>query len=261
MLRDLQGMRRSSSRSGHWAGDAVVGSTPEGTTNSGPTSGGTTNSGATSGGTTNSGPTSGGTTNSGPTSGGTTNGVAVSAMFVPVPWAVPLSRRFVRRHVDDPGLADVAALLVSELATNAVEHAGTPFEVVVATSSGRVRVEVADGGSLGAHVSSDPRRRGAGPSTAPGAGIRPCSTWPSPLSGPRCAGHGSEREHTDPGRPASGRFITPACRPRPVDSDRGRGLDIVGRLATRWGVDRRSVNGTIVWFELEAPQRASAHEA
>ena len=47
----------------------------------------------------------------------------------------------------EPGVGETAALLVSELATNAVVHASSDFAVTVVypTSSGRVRVEVVDG--------------------------------------------------------------------------------------------------------------------
>ena len=58
-----------------------------------------------------------------------------------------------RRYVDDvlaewelAGLSPVATLLVSELATNAVLHAGTGFEVRLCPTAGHgVRVELEDG--------------------------------------------------------------------------------------------------------------------
>ena len=54
------------------------------------------------------------------------------------------------RQVDDGVLADIR-LLVSELVTNAIRHAGAPAEGVVALDvtidGGRVRVEVADPGA------------------------------------------------------------------------------------------------------------------
>jgi anti-sigma regulatory factor (Ser/Thr protein kinase) len=53
-------------------------------------------------------------------------------------------RRVLREHGADE-LEETAELAVSELATNAVLHARTPFTVAVRrTPSGRVRVEVAD---------------------------------------------------------------------------------------------------------------------
>jgi anti-sigma regulatory factor (Ser/Thr protein kinase) len=62
--------------------------------------------------------------------------------------SVPQARTFVADFLTDvdPEVAEVAALLVSELATNALLHAGTEFEVTVdyPTRAGRVRIEVAD---------------------------------------------------------------------------------------------------------------------
>lgn len=67
-----------------------------------------------------------------------------TARFPALPAAIPQARRFVRRHVDDAALVERALLLVSELATNALEHAGSAFEVTVVTGTDRVRVEVVD---------------------------------------------------------------------------------------------------------------------
>ena len=44
----------------------------------------------------------------------------------------------------DPEVQDELIVVLSELASNAVSHARTPFEVVVATN-GHVRIEVEDG--------------------------------------------------------------------------------------------------------------------
>ena len=57
-------------------------------------------------------------------------------MFAGDPDAVRDARWFVadvlaEAHLDGGSVADLAALAVSELATNAVEHARSPFEVVV----------------------------------------------------------------------------------------------------------------------------------
>ena len=55
------------------------------------------------------------------------------------------ARSFVRRALDDSGVsADLAVLLISELATNAVLHARTDFVVSVRIEDRRVRVEVQD---------------------------------------------------------------------------------------------------------------------
>jgi PAS domain S-box-containing protein len=66
----------------------------------------------------------------------------------PRPESVGEARRFVRSVVDEAGaraMADTAVLVVSEVVTNAVLHAGTPVDVAVRAGRGRVRVEVADG--------------------------------------------------------------------------------------------------------------------
>ena len=45
--------------------------------------------------------------------------------------------------VDD--VADTAVLLVSELASNAIQHARTEFEVCIAANASSIRVDVEDG--------------------------------------------------------------------------------------------------------------------
>lgn len=60
--------------------------------------------------------------------------------------SVAEARRFVADVLSVWGLADGDAVLaVSELATNAVRHAGTEFAVRVIREVGQVRVEVANG--------------------------------------------------------------------------------------------------------------------
>ncbi|MEJ7584920.1 MAG: ATP-binding protein [Acidimicrobiales bacterium] len=57
------------------------------------------------------------------------------------------ARRFVAETLRALGLAyvtEVACLLTSELVTNAVIHAGSPVDLVVAVDDGRVRIEVHD---------------------------------------------------------------------------------------------------------------------
>ena len=61
--------------------------------------------------------------------------------------AVREARGFLRRATAgrvEPGAQSDLVLVLSELATNAVLHARTPFDVVV-TTNGHVRVEVEDG--------------------------------------------------------------------------------------------------------------------
>jgi PAS domain S-box-containing protein len=65
-----------------------------------------------------------------------------------VPASVPEARRLVRdllRSVGRDDLEDVAALLVSEIVTNALLHAGTPINVAARLEDRRLRVEVRDG--------------------------------------------------------------------------------------------------------------------
>lgn len=72
--------------------------------------------------------------------------------FAARPSSVSLARAFVLAHLlehDLLHLVDDVALVVSELATNAVNHAGTPFTVVLRALGDRVFVEVADGAQGG----------------------------------------------------------------------------------------------------------------
>jgi len=63
--------------------------------------------------------------------------------------SVPGARQFVAESLAalEPEVGETAALLVSELATNAVVHASSDFAVTIVfpTPAGRVRIEVADG--------------------------------------------------------------------------------------------------------------------
>ena len=71
----------------------------------------------------------------------------VSATFAPTADAVGAARRFVRDAVLGWGLdalLDEAVLVVSELVTNAVVHAGTSTEVVCSIEDGSLRVDVVD---------------------------------------------------------------------------------------------------------------------
>ncbi|HRE00156.1 MAG TPA: ATP-binding protein [Ilumatobacteraceae bacterium] len=61
---------------------------------------------------------------------------------------VAAARRFVRDTLQGEGqdaACDAAVLMVSELATNVVLHAGTSFEIVLDVSNGLIRVEIHDG--------------------------------------------------------------------------------------------------------------------
>ncbi len=60
--------------------------------------------------------------------------------------SVRAARDFVRSTLTVQGLdGDLAALVVSELASNVIRHARTPFSVLVELRSGRVRIEVENG--------------------------------------------------------------------------------------------------------------------
>jgi anti-sigma regulatory factor (Ser/Thr protein kinase) len=64
----------------------------------------------------------------------------------PEPSSAGAARRFVSAALGAGGeVADLAVLLVSELASNAVLHANTPFEVAIHLDARRLRVEVSDG--------------------------------------------------------------------------------------------------------------------
>lgn len=65
----------------------------------------------------------------------------------PEPGYVHESRDFVCRHLTDHGLPQLradAVLVVSELTTNAVRHAGTPFGVTLQRSESTVTLQVDD---------------------------------------------------------------------------------------------------------------------
>jgi anti-sigma regulatory factor (Ser/Thr protein kinase) len=69
----------------------------------------------------------------------------------PAAQSVAPARDFVAASMQahfDPDLVDDARLVVSELATNAIRHAGTAFTVTVACHDGDVRIDVRDGSAL-----------------------------------------------------------------------------------------------------------------
>lgn len=88
--------------------------------------------------------------------------------FPPRPSSVGQARRMTRDLLADAGrddLVDTAELLVSEIVTNALVHAGTPIEVAVSFVDGGLRIEVSDGSP---HV---PAPRAYGPSAGTGRGL------------------------------------------------------------------------------------------
>jgi anti-sigma regulatory factor (Ser/Thr protein kinase) len=69
--------------------------------------------------------------------------------FLPVPRAVPALRRFVTEVLTGWGeesLVDDAVLVTSELATNAIGHADSPFHASVTRRDGVVRIVIEDAG-------------------------------------------------------------------------------------------------------------------
>lgn len=83
--------------------------------------------------------------------------------------SVAAARRFLTSRLEQWGRDDlvwVGQLVVSELATNAVLHAGTSFTICVRTlPDGAVRLEVADGAQRA------PRERQYGPEATTGRGV------------------------------------------------------------------------------------------
>ena len=76
-----------------------------------------------------------------------TGSVVVRQRLDPHPSSVSHARRIVSRALGDLGrteLVDDATLVVSELVTNALVHAGTPIEVVVSQRDTEILVEVVD---------------------------------------------------------------------------------------------------------------------
>jgi anti-sigma regulatory factor (Ser/Thr protein kinase) len=118
-------------------------------------------------------------------------------------WAgsVSAARRYVTDQLSGPAevspqLCQTAALLVSELATNAIRHSGArqfAVELEFLPAERRIRIGVTDDGQ----------------------GV-------------------------------------PTPRTPPVTAEHGRGLQLVGTLADRWGARRRrDTSRKTVWFELE----------
>jgi anti-sigma regulatory factor (Ser/Thr protein kinase) len=72
--------------------------------------------------------------------------------FAPEPSSTRAARTFVEGHLVDHDLDHLVndvVLVMSELATNAVQHAGTPYAVMLSSADGSVRLEVRDGSSSG----------------------------------------------------------------------------------------------------------------
>jgi PAS domain S-box-containing protein len=144
-----------------------------------------------------------------------------TATFEPVGRSVASARGFVRDTLQGWGFSEVvddAVVLVSELVTNAVVHAGTSAEVTCLRDEAGIRIEVAD---------RYPKR-----------------TVPL-YDGTYTNGAGAPGED-------------PAFELGPAELERegGRGLLLCAALATRWGVDYTPTRKR-VWFRLDLPARAA----
>lgn len=70
-----------------------------------------------------------------------------SEVFVPVPEAVPAVRRFITQVLEswgEPALVPAATLVASELATNAIRHASSPFRASASWLDAVVRIAIED---------------------------------------------------------------------------------------------------------------------
>lgn len=101
----------------------------------------------------------------------------VRRRFEASPEGVRAARRFYREATAervDPEIAADLDLALSELATNAVKHARTPFEVMIETNA-HLRVAVSDGSTV------PPVRRRPGPTDTSGRGLlildAVCDAW------------------------------------------------------------------------------------
>jgi anti-sigma regulatory factor (Ser/Thr protein kinase) len=96
-------------------------------------------------------------------------GIERGRRFEPKPRNVRAAREFVADTLRDEGFAgdpDVVLLLTSELVTNAVRHAATPFEIRVDVEPDKVRVAVID-----EDVEHPPEVRHPGPDETNGRGL------------------------------------------------------------------------------------------
>ena len=84
-----------------------------------------------------------------------------SRSFAPSQQSVGAARRFVSEHITDltPEAQDAVVLMVSEIATNALIHAGSGFQLTVDRTQARLRVSVTDLGPGVPSLQSPPSRQ------------------------------------------------------------------------------------------------------
>jgi anti-sigma regulatory factor (Ser/Thr protein kinase) len=89
-------------------------------------------------------------------------------VFTGEPESVGAARRFATETLGgvDPKLRDAVELMVSEVATNSVQHAETAFELTVSQCRDEIRVEVTD------RAGGKPRMRSARPEDPTGRGLQ-----------------------------------------------------------------------------------------
>lgn len=166
---------------------------------------------------------------------------------------VPEARHRVQEAMRDWGepadRVDTAALVVTELVTNAVQHtAGRRIRCRLLRSPGGVRICVWNRGR--ARIPAPTRPMDA--KTAPHASHAPTPRRPelshTPGDGPHGPGVRDLAQHLDlPGAPDG----SDGLEGTDIDSltEDGRGLMLVDALATQWGT-RTSLSGRLVWADI-----------
>jgi anti-sigma regulatory factor (Ser/Thr protein kinase) len=112
-------------------------------------------------------------------------GIERGRRFEPKPMNVRAARDFVAEALHDQGFAgdaDIVLLLASELVTNAVRHAATPFEIRVDVDAEKVHIAVID-----EDAEHEPHMRHPGPDETNGRGLLLVDQLASGLGSDRAA--------------------------------------------------------------------------
>jgi anti-sigma regulatory factor (Ser/Thr protein kinase) len=104
-----------------------------------------------------------------------------------------------------PEVLGTIELMVSELATNCIRHAGTAFDVTVSRTAGEIRIEVTDRSAV------EPALRSPGPEDATGRGLQIVALLSGAWGIQRSEGHGKTvwftvTDHQPADASASGAF-------------------------------------------------------